>query len=122
MLLRLPSTKFVALICVLVLAGVWTGASSSSSLSSVKFQAYSNAQVFCIKHADSVIEQTIDEMRSKFTVGYCSRSFPPFFECVDKIAFFHYCQFIEKKNKASEAIGKMIVGFFFVLLVIAVCR
>eukprot|EP00966_Prymnesium_polylepis_P232600 5379552-Prymnesium_polylepis.1 len=106
MLLRPHSNKFHALICVLVVAAVWTGASSSSTLSSVKFQAYSNAQVFCIKKTDKEIEDTIDQMRSKLTVGYCSRSFPPSFECADKIAFFHYCQFIEKKNKSSEAIGQ----------------
>lgn len=87
--------------------------SHASTLSSFLYiRAYSIAEATCSRSEDETIQAMIQGVRS--LDGYCRTHFPVSKDCVDKVAFLHYCKRIDKDTKSAGSVGVALMFLFLV--------
>ena len=117
MLPRLQTAFVFKLVSVFLVLAVALASGGVPKLSRLRYmQAYSRASVTCIKENVTLIENNIKNAQSAST-GYCSTQFPSSFQCVDKLAFLDYCQYVEKERATSNDMGMAIIFVFFLIMV-----
>jgi hypothetical protein len=110
-MLLLPGTakarsKLGVALAILALVGIMSNQHSYMT-STAHLRAYTKAGVQCAKLNETEVESWILEQRERLT-GYCKRSFPPEYDCVDKVSFLYGCEHVNDMRETGDIMGRLV--------------